>query len=242
MDSDEEEPLAAISGSAEERAAAKIEADDAEIELVRKRIAEARLNAPDGELEKLQHRQRGRIERHNSRVGSIRSFDMNNGGASSAGPMGDLMDLNFDDDGTSGSKPLGGGAGHAQRGMTASESANSGFNRGALSDYSDYDESDESDEETHRRQASGTAEASRSTRPDGSSWTNLNEEEEAEWLQTTQSHRPKIGPGFSWNEDEDEDDPFADPFADSDAHAGSGAGGWGIQRPQNEPRREWAAV
>ncbi|EPQ28967.1 uncharacterized protein PFL1_03257 [Pseudozyma flocculosa PF-1] len=240
LDSDEDnEPLAAISGgeTAEQKQAARLEADDAEIELVRKRIAAARLNAPEGELEKLQDRQRGRIERHNTRVGSIRSFDM--GGSASAGAgegaVGDLMDLNFDDDQTTTSSARGGGGG-----MTASESAGSGFQArgGALSDYSDYDESEESDGEGQGHRVP----VGRSTRPDGASWTNLNDSEEEEWLQATQGHRPRIGPGFSWNEGDDDndddeaEDPFADPFAD--ANAGPAA----IQRPSNQPRREWAAV
>ncbi|KAN0060339.1 hypothetical protein ACQY0O_007668 [Thecaphora frezii] len=246
LDSDDDEPRAAISAgeTAEQKQAARMEADDAEIEMVRKRIAAARLNAPEGELEKLQDRQRDQIELHKTRVGSIRSFDMGSGANAQSQPggaVGDLMDLNFDDDAPSGAGS--GVASHASRhgGMTASESAGSGFNRGALSDYSDYDESDESDEETHRASASGSgsgAGVGQSTRPDGDSWTNLNDSEEEEWLRATQGHRPRIGPGFSWNEgeedDDDDEDPFADPFADGNAGA--------IPRPSNQPRREWAAV
>ena len=66
--------------------------EDAEIEAVRKRLLAARLvEQPDGELEKLQARQRGRIERHNSYRGG-------EGGGRQGGAMNDLMDLNFDGD------------------------------------------------------------------------------------------------------------------------------------------------
>ncbi|PWY99026.1 hypothetical protein BCV70DRAFT_122727 [Testicularia cyperi] len=257
LDSDDEEPLANISGhggaTAEEKNAARIKADDAEIEMVRKRIADARLNAPDSELEKLQTRQRVRIERHNSRVGSMRSFDMSpqptgaRASGSGGGAMNDLIDLDFNEES---------GASHLQpprsayqqqqqqhgRGRMASESVGDSSGRGGvLSDYSDY-ESEESDEE-HSRQRSASYGKSTAGRPAGGSWSNLNDSEEEEWLRTTQGHRPDIGPGFSWNEDDDggDDDPFADPFADGGA-AGSSGSGWGIERPQNQPRKEWGVV
>ena len=67
---------------------ARLEAEDAEIEAVRKRLLQARvMEMPDGELEKLQDRQRRGIERHRS----VRAAE---GGG---GTMNDLMDLNFDD-------------------------------------------------------------------------------------------------------------------------------------------------
>lgn len=249
LDSDDEEPLAAISGSghtAQEKAAAKMKADDAEIELVRKRIADARLNAPDSELEKLQTRQRVQIHRHNSRVGSMRSFDMDqpSGAAASrgGGAMNDLIDLDFQDDGYVHPQSQSHSAGGARRGTMASEAAGSGSHGGALSDYSDYESEESADERP--RQAPGRAQqlAASSSRPEGGSWSNLNDSEEEEWLQTTRGHRPNIGPGFSWNEEEDaDDDPFADPFADANNAAASGSG-WGIERPQNQPRKEWGVV
>ncbi|PWN48610.1 hypothetical protein IE53DRAFT_412194 [Violaceomyces palustris] len=283
LDSDDEEPLAAISATASEKAAARIEADDKEIELVRQRIAAARLNAPDGELEKLQNRQRGRIERHNSRAQSIRSFDFNanssGGGGQGAGVMGDLMDLNFDDQPGSGA---GGGVMPGQRGgadgrMTTSNDATStgSFNHGTLSDYSDYDESDESDENgNNTRSKPRGSHHSRSASGAGgkrSSHQQLDESDDEEWRRATQSHQPKIGPGFDWRSDEedgednnfgtsfgsavmmggsgvrvrddDEEDPFADPFADGGSvPKPSKADGWGIERPQNPARKEWAAI
>nr|CDI52714.1 possible membrane trafficking adapter protein [Melanopsichium pennsylvanicum 4] len=258
LDSDDEEPLAAISGSAQtadEKAAARIAADDAEIEMVRKRIANARLNAPDSELEKLQTRQRVRIQRHNSRVGSMRSFDMGDqpspsgarggggGGGGGGGAINDLIDLDFQEDHVGYQQQS--QREHGRRGTMASEAAGSSSQRGALSDYSDY-ESEDSADEYSRHQAPGRARqlAVASSRPEGGSWSNLDDSEEEEWLRTTQGHRPNIGPGFSWNEDEDaegDDDPFADPFADANNAAASGSG-WGIQRPQNQPRKEWGVV
>ena len=253
LDSDDEEPLAAISGSgqtAEQRNAARLAADDAEIEMVRKRIADARLNAPDSELEKLQTRQRVRIERHNSRVGSMRSFDMgpsagSSGGAQrgGGGAMNDLIDLDFQEDPAGGYQQSQAHSGaHGRRGMMASEAASSSSQHGALSDYSDYESEESADE--HDYQAPGRARqlAAASSRPEGGSWSNLNDSEEEEWVRTTQNHRPSIGPGFSWNEDEDaDDDPFADPFADANNAAAAGSG-WGIERPQNQPRKEWGVV
>ncbi|KAJ9478087.1 LAS seventeen-binding protein 5 [Pseudozyma hubeiensis] len=257
LDSDDEEPLAAISGSgqtAEEKNAARMAADDAEIEMVRKRIADARLNAPDSELEKLQTRQRVRIHRHNSRVGSMRSFDLSpqptgagtsQRAAAGGGALNDLIDLDFQEDHSGGGyhQAQHGSGAHSRRGTMASEAAGSSTQHGALSDYSDY-ESEDSADEHHRQQAPGGAHqlAVPSSRPEGGSWSNLNDSEEEEWLRTTQNHRPSIGPGFSWNEDEDaDDDPFADPFADANNAAASGSG-WGIERPQNQPRKEWGVV
>jgi len=94
-DSDEEAPLALIDDtrSAAQKQRDRAEAEDAEIEMVRKRIAAARMNAPDGELDLLQDRQRARIERHNSYVSSVRS------GAEGGGAMRDLIDLDFDNAG-----------------------------------------------------------------------------------------------------------------------------------------------
>ncbi|EST07789.1 hypothetical protein PSEUBRA_002901 [Kalmanozyma brasiliensis GHG001] len=252
---DDEEPLAAISGSgqtAQQKTAARLAADDAEIEMVRKRIADARLNAPDSELEKLQTRQRVRIERHNSRVGSMRSFDMSPqasqagssqraAGGGGGGAMNDLIDLDFQEDqGRYHSQTQPGGA---RRGMTASEAAgSSSAQHGALSDYSDYESEESADEHAHP-QAPGRARqlAASSSRPEGGSWSNLNDSDEEEWLRTTQNHRPNIGPGFNWDEEEADDDPFADPFADANNAAASGSG-WGIERPQNQPRKEWGVV
>lgn len=256
LDSDDEEPLAAITGSAqtaEQKNAARIAADDAEIELVRKRIADARLNAPDSELEKLQTRQRVRIERHNSRVGSMRSFDMSpqpTGAGSaqrSAGgrAMNDLIDLDFQEDQSGGylhPQAQQSGQTHTRRATMASEAAGSSTQHGALSDYSDYESEDSADEHTHQAPGRARQLAASSARPERGSWSNLNDSEEEEWLRTTQNHRPNIGPGFSWNEDEEaDDDPFADPFADADNAAASGSG-WGIERPQNQPRKEWGVV
>lgn len=248
---DDDEPLAAISGSgqtAEQRTAARLAADDAEIEMVRKRIADARLNAPDSELEKLQTRQRVQIVRHNSRVGSMRSFDMSpqpTGAGSSqragGGAMNDLIDLDFQEDQHSGYPTSHSHQG--RRGMMASEAAaGSSTQHGALSDYSDYESEDSADEHVHQAPGRARQLAASSSRPEGGSWSNLNDSEEEEWLRTTQNHRPSIGPGFSWNEDEDaDDDPFADPFADANNAAASGSG-WGIERPQNQPRKEWGVV
>ncbi|CEH15729.1 Cytosolic sorting protein GGA2/TOM1 [Ceraceosorus bombacis] len=92
VDSDDE-PLAAISNkTAAQREQERIAAEDAEIEIVRKRIADAHLDLPEGQLDQLQDRQRMRIERHNSYRSSIRSGV--EGGHS--GPVRDLIDLDFD--------------------------------------------------------------------------------------------------------------------------------------------------
>lgn len=113
-DEDDNEPLANISGKGTgtgegESERQRWEADDKEIELVRKRIAEARLMGPkEGELEKLQVKQRTRLERHNSYMSSrsgLSGFtnDENasrGGAAAGGGAMQDLMDLNFDDNGS----------------------------------------------------------------------------------------------------------------------------------------------
>ncbi|TKY87251.1 hypothetical protein EX895_003928 [Sporisorium graminicola] len=256
LDSDEEEePLADISGSgqtAEQKTAARLAADDAEIEMVRKRIANARLNAPDSELEKLQTRQRVQIVRHNSRVGSMRSFDMGEqpiGAGSSqraaGGAINDLIDLDFQEDSSGyAASHAQSDASHGRRGMTASEAAGSSTQHGALSDYSDYESEDSADEQVHQAPGRARQLAASTSRPEGGSWSNLNDSDEEEWLRTTQGHRPNIGPGFSWNEDEDaddDDDPFADPFADANNAAAPGSG-WGIERPQNQPRKEWGVV
>ncbi len=239
LDSDDDEPLASITGSgqtAEQKTAARIAADDAEIEMVRKRIADARLNAPDSELEKLQTRQRVQIHRHNSRVGSMRSFDMDpQAGAGSSqrgggGAMNDLIDLDFQEDRYHSQAQQGG----ARRGMTASEAAGSSSTQhGALSDYSDYESEESADEHTHQAPGRARQLAAASSRPEGGSWSNLNDSDEEEWLRTTQNHRPNIGPGFNWDEDEADDDPFADPFADANNAASSGSG-WG-DRATAEP-------
>lgn len=237
VDSDDEEPLADIGGesNAHDRAAAKIKADDAEIELVRKRIANARL-APDSELEKLQTRQRVRIVRHNSRIGSIRSFDMSpqttGTRGSGSGAMNDLIDLDFNEEAHSG---------RHQQARPSLLDDDASLATGTLSDYSDY-ESEESDEDHQARHRTASNPSGSARKPVAGSWSNLNDSDEEEWLRTTQGHKPSIGPGFSWNEDEDQDDdPFADPFADANTAAASGSG-WGIERPRNQPRTEWGVV
>jgi hypothetical protein len=132
-DSDEEEPLANIRGgrSAAEKANARAEAEEAEIELVQKRLADAHLG--EGQLEALQDKQRMRIERHNS----SRSQSIQSGGSNSlksgSGYSKDLMDLNFDDDS------------HSHAISSSSRPSNQGA---SLSDYSDYES--ESDEEARR--------------------------------------------------------------------------------------------
>lgn len=241
VDSDDEEPLADISGdtNAHDRAAAKIKADDAEIELVRKRIANARL-APDSEVEKLQSRQRVQIVRHNSRIGSMRSFDMSpqatGNRGSGSGPISDLIDLDFNEE--QHQAQAGRQSTHTRASYPDDESS---LATGTLSDYSDY-ESEESDNGQHARHRTTSNQAGSARKPVAGSWSNLNDSEEEEWLRTTQGHKPNIGPGFSWNEDDDqEDDPFADPFADGNTAAVSGSG-WGIERPQNQPRTEWGVV
>ncbi len=252
LDSDDEEPLAAISGSghtAKEKKDARIAAEDAEIELVRKRIADARLNARTANW-RASDASASADSTTNSRVGSMRSFDMSpqatgsgsRGGGGGGGALNDLIDLDFQEDhgqyhGSSTSSQ------GTRRGTMASEAAGSSTQHGALSDYSDYESEDSADEQ-YRGQAPGRARqlAAASSRPEGGSWSNLNDSEEEEWLRTTQSHRPNIGPGFSWDEEEDADnDPFADPFADANNAAASGSG-WGIERPQNQPRKEWGVV
>ena len=108
-DSDDDEPLANITGN--ENGKQKYLNDDKEIEIVRKRIADARLgnqftNDPSdvgGELEKLQIKQRTRLERHNSYLSSRSSLQGTSGVGTArggGGAMDDLMDLNFDDNGS----------------------------------------------------------------------------------------------------------------------------------------------
>lgn len=186
VDSDEEEPLANIRGgkSAVERANARAEAEEAEIELVQRRLADAHLG--EGQLEALQDKQRMRIERHNShRSQSVRS----EGGDSVQGGSGhikDLMDINFDDD-----------DGQSRTVSSTSRPSNQGA---SLSDYSDYES--ESDEETHRAARTGTDKYGRSQYDDG--------EDEDSWAPIT-NHQPNIGPDSLLQDDDDDDDPFADP-------------------------------
>lgn len=152
--------------------------------------------------------------------------------------MNDLIDLDFQEDRYHSQAQQGG----ARRGMTASEAAGSSSTQhGALSDYSDYESEESADEHTHQAPGRARQLAAASSRPEGGSWSNLNDSDEEEWLRTTQNHRPNIGPGFNWDEDEADDDPFADPFADANNAASSGSG-WGIERPQNQPRKEWGVV
>ncbi len=144
MDSDEEREHATAAATLAQRR----EEEDAEIEAVRKRLLQARLmEAPEGELEKLQDRQRGRIERHNS----MRS--VSTGRTGGGGAMNDLMDLRFDEEDdddllppsiqpnvrspapstvASGSRSAHTTAGSSTRGGGRTAS-------GTLSDYSDYD-------------------------------------------------------------------------------------------------------
>lgn len=185
VDSDEEEPLANIRGgkSAAERANARAEAEEAEIELVQKRLADAHLG--EGQLEALQDKQRMRIERHNSyRTQSIRSGSESV--QSGTGHMKDLMDINFDDD-----------EGQSHTASSSSRPSNQGA---SLSDYSDYES--ESDEETQRAKA-GAGKYGKSQYDDG--------ENEDSWAPIA-NHQPNIGPdSLLQDDDDDDDDPFADP-------------------------------
>lgn len=117
--------------------------------------AQPTINAPDDrdtELEKLQYKQRARIQREISRS-SLRSSYTSGAGAGAAAGVGlgagaalhpDLQDLAWGGASTSNLQPP----------MQASGSNAEAFtNRGSLSDFSDYDSSDE---ETHnQRQAQG---------------------------------------------------------------------------------------
>ncbi|CAO1632305.1 unnamed protein product [Jaminaea pallidilutea] len=146
----------------EQRAAA----EDAEIEAVRRRLESADMDSVDeagragqsgnweGEIEKLQYKQRRGIERHNSRVSIPR------GGGASGGAIKDLLDLDFDD--TTSSMSAGpslrpnrnssvdsSSAGAATAGTHASSSTQQ---HGSLSDYSDYDSSEDEEERAQQQQ------------------------------------------------------------------------------------------
>ncbi|KDN44359.1 hypothetical protein K437DRAFT_257064 [Tilletiaria anomala UBC 951] len=176
VDSDENEPLAAISsgnsstsgggGNAAERQARL----DAEIEAVRKRLLQARLmDAPDGELEKLQNQQRGRIERHNSYARSIASSRNGvTGGGAGSSAMTDLMDLNFDDGSCDNLPPSiqpnvrSSVASSSAVGSSLATGVASGHG-GGLSDYSDLDseEGEESSDGAEVAMASASGSGSR---------------------------------------------------------------------------------
>ena len=149
-DSDEEgaEPLANISGekSAAAKAQERAEAEEAEIELVQKRLAAAHLG--ESELEALQDRQRIQIERHNS----YRSQSIRSGQTGGEGHMKDLMDLNFDD----------------ARLPSSSSQASNQAGGASLSDYSDYES--ESDEEGAANDGRGATGAERWAGGEEESW------------------------------------------------------------------------
>lgn len=180
-DSDDDEPLAAIH-SDRATAAQRAAAEDAEIEAVRQRLAEADVTegtaaqkAPrvaalddddwEGEIEKLQVKQRRGIHRHNSRRGDLTTTDA----------MQDLLDLDFDDTATSSGPSLRphnrapgssvGGASLAAQSSSSSASQRQRVTSGTLSDFSDYDSSDE---EGHNAAAAAAA-AAAGANPSGSS-------------------------------------------------------------------------
>lgn len=240
--------------TAEEKAAA----EDAEIEAVRQRLADADF-APasgasgaagaggddwEGEIEKLQFKQRRGIARHNSRR------------AEPGEAMKDLLDLDFDEtqSSVSAGPSLRPQRGSGSAAATSSTAAGSGSGRGggSLSDYSDYDSSE--DEEPPRSSlAPPRSSAIAGTTHSGSSSV-VRLDHGAELESWRQSHRPRIGEETSslWSkedeerwirgeEDEDlnqegEDD--ADPFGDEWEEVAGKLRASGAE----SGRREWAAV
>lgn len=242
-DSDEEsaEPLASIGGSksATERVQERAEAEEAEIAIVQKRLADAHFE--EGQLDVLQDKQRIRIERHNS----YRSQVSGTSGSASAGPMRDLMDLSFDDDDASGSSrpphavmsptSIAAGSTSSRGGAGASSSGRNA----TLSDYSDYES--ESDDEIAAVATAGTqaagAQAGVAAATDAS-------HPGDDYGRYSDNHRPSIGPESLYNyggEDEDNElDPFADPF-ENDTPAPTSGSGAGLPRHVGT-RQAFAAV
>ncbi|CAO1633954.1 unnamed protein product [Sympodiomycopsis kandeliae] len=232
-DSEDDEPLAAIHSNratAEQRAAA----EDAEIEAVRQRLAAAdvtegeadrqarRVAADDddweGEIEKLQFKQRRGIHRHNSRVGSFNPASSSGGG----GAMQDLLDLDFDDTTSTSGPSL---RPHNRLSTdTSSHSHSQPSSRrvvsGNLSDFSDYDSSDEEDHNRQQQQSSSSSQFQDSA--------NNNHGLDLENYRKSQNNKFRIGEETSslWSkEDEDrwirgeddqqeeeDDDPFGDEW------------------------------
>ena len=258
MDSDEDEPLANISGSSALDKQARMQAEDAEIEAVRKRLLAARLvEQPDGELEKLQARQRGRIERHNSYRGG-------EGGGRQGGAMNDLMDLNFDGDSQENLPPtIQPNVRSPNASINLSSSGSAGARHGSLADYSDYDSEEDSDDDIAQ-----VALASTSSAKSGPSARNFNAVQSTDSLgagstgtrglstysnddegyadddaASFASHQPQIGPQYSTaslqrgdaDDDDDGFDPFADPEDEPEQHDD-------YLHSRDRPRQEYAAV
>lgn len=230
--------------TAEQRAAA----EEAEIEAVRKRLEGENFDDPshgwEGELEKLQFKQRRGIDRHNSR----RNVPTLGAGAGPGSAVKDLLDLDFDD--TTSSMSAGPSLRPNRQASLSSgpaiTNASSSQQHGSLSDYSDYDSSE--DEDAARLPPAA---------PSNRSAAALDHGAELESWRTSRRHRPRIGEETSslWSkEDEerwirgdeaddlqgaaddgdDDDDPFGDEWEEvAGKLRASGA---------ETGRREWAAV
>lgn len=256
--------------TASERAAA----DDAEIEAVRQRLADADFSATaaaaarggggdewEGEIEKLQFKQRRGIARHNSRLGDVRGGGGGGGGAPPGEAVRDLLDLDFDDtahsvsagpslrpqrSSTGGTTAAGGASGSAGYPSAQGHS-------GTLSDYSDYDSSDDDQEPPRAHHVAGVPSGSASG---ASSAVRLDHGAELEsWRQSRSGrHRPRIGEETSslWSkedeerwirgdeaeEEQEEDDGGEDPFGDEWEEVAGKLRASGAE----SGRREWAAV
>ncbi|CAO1633783.1 unnamed protein product [Parajaminaea phylloscopi] len=244
--------------TAEQRAAA----EEAEIEAVRKRLEGQDFDGEDweGEIEKLQFKQRRGIDRHNSRRAD--------GGHQEPGAaMKDLLDLDFDDTHSSisagpslrpnrqtsmSSQSASGGA----PSMAAAATSNRGGGQssqqhGTLSDYSDYDSSE--DEDAAAAAAASASSSSAAAVPGGPSnrsAVQLDHGAELESWRNSRRHRPRIGEETSslWSKEDEErwirgdegedDDGDADPFGDEWEEVAGKLRASGAETG----RREWTAV
>lgn len=226
-DSEDDEPLAAIH-SDRTTAAQRAAAEEAEIEAVRKRLAEADVTQGEaareahraavdddweGEIEKLQVKQRRGIHRHNSRRGGD-GFSSSDHGA-----MQDLLDLDFDDTASSSGPSLrphnrlststgasGSGSGHSVR--TAPSSQSQRVVSGTLSDFSDYDSSDEEGAAAHGGYQQHTNAAAAAAGLPNESGSSLHLASHGAALESyrRRAHRPRIGEETSslWSKEDEE--------------------------------------
>lgn len=202
----------------------------------------------EGEIEKLQFKQRRGIERHNSRRGPM-------GG----GAVQDLLDLDFDDTASASVGPSlrphnrGAGASSATgagsrsvSAATATAPATAGG--GTLSDFSDYDSSDDEDAAAAAAAGAGAGAGAGNTDHGAAleQWRQsrtrpfargIGEETASLWSKEDEERWIRGDGDDVGDEEEEEGDPFGDEWEEvADRLRSSGAG-----EPM-QSRREWAAV
>jgi len=154
-------------------------------------LADTHISAPEGEVNRLQERQRAAVER-------VKQAGQRGEEGHDVNIHPDLQDLSFGPIGASSTNlppPL--------RPSTLSddspdEPSHTNDYRGSLSDFSDYDSSDE---ETHRK-AGGTSPKTRGERD----YVKVSDDEDDHYTGSSTAKAPLVHT--------DDSDPFADPFAD----------------------------